>query len=118
MGNRELPQWLMPDLFGSAAYTRNTFFHALAGGVRGLAYFRYPVRATGAWSALKQLATVVERIGPVWGIGADGELNNMYKRTPQQGLWFIAGGLPQCRINSKFLALQIKAMELGLLGPL
>jgi putative flavoprotein involved in K+ transport len=61
---------------------------------------------------------MVERIGPVWGIGADGELNNMYKRTPQQGLWFIAGGLPQCRINSKFLALQIKAMELGLLGPL
>jgi len=61
---------------------------------------------------------MVERIGPVWGIGPDGELNNMYKRTPQQGLWFIAGGLPQCRINSKFLALQIKAMELGLLGPL
>ncbi|WP_353211061.1 NAD(P)/FAD-dependent oxidoreductase [Rhodovarius sp.] len=61
---------------------------------------------------------MVERIGPVWGIGPDGELNNMYKRTPQQGLWFIAGGLPQCRINSKFLALQIKAMELGQLGPL
>ena len=61
---------------------------------------------------------MVERIGPVWGIGPDGELNNMYKRTPQQGLWFIAGGLPQCRINSKYLALQIKAMELGQLGPL
>jgi len=61
---------------------------------------------------------MVERIGPVWGIGADGELNNMYKRTPQEGLWFIAGGLAQCRINSKYLALQIKAMELGKLGPL
>ena len=61
---------------------------------------------------------MVERIGPVWGIGDDGELNNMYKRTPQQGLWFIAGGLAQCRINSKYLALQIKAMELGKLGPL
>lgn len=61
---------------------------------------------------------MVERIGPVWGIGADGELSNMYKRTPQQGLWFIAGGLAQCRINSKYLALQIKAMELGKLGPL
>ena len=61
---------------------------------------------------------MVERIGPVWGIGEDGELNNMYKRTPQQGLWFIAGGLSQCRINSKYLALQIKAMELGTLGPL
>lgn len=61
---------------------------------------------------------IVERIGPVWGIGADGELSNMYKRTPQQGLWFIAGGLAQCRINSKYLALQIKAMELGKLKPL
>ena len=61
---------------------------------------------------------MVERIGPVWGIGDDGELNNMYKRTPQQGLWFIAGGLSQCRINSKYLALQIKAMELGKLRAL
>jgi putative flavoprotein involved in K+ transport len=61
---------------------------------------------------------MVERIGAVWGIGDDGELNNMYRRTPQQGLWFIAGGLAQCRINSKYLALQIKAMELGKLGPL
>ncbi|HEY4174590.1 MAG TPA: NAD(P)/FAD-dependent oxidoreductase [Rhodopila sp.] len=61
---------------------------------------------------------MVERIGPVWGIGADGQLNNMYRRTAQEGLWFIAGGLGQCRINSKFMALQIKAMELGILGPL
>ncbi|MBL6082453.1 NAD(P)/FAD-dependent oxidoreductase [Belnapia sp. T18] len=61
---------------------------------------------------------MLARIGPVWGIGADGELSNMFKRTPQQGLWFIAGGLAQCRINSKYLALQIKAMELGKLGPL
>src|SRR6185312_2949580 len=61
---------------------------------------------------------MVERIGQVGGIGADGELGNMYKRTPQQGLWFIAGGLAQCRINSKYMALQIKAMELGKLGPL
>jgi putative flavoprotein involved in K+ transport len=61
---------------------------------------------------------IMERIGPVWGIGADGELNNMFKRTPQEGLWFIAGGLSQCRINSKYLALQIKAMELGMIGPI
>jgi cation diffusion facilitator CzcD-associated flavoprotein CzcO len=61
---------------------------------------------------------MVERIGPVWGIGADGELRNMFKRTAQEGLWFIAGGLAQCRIYSKYMALQIKAMELGRLGPL
>lgn len=61
---------------------------------------------------------MAEKIGEVWGIGANGDLNNMYKRTPQEGVWFIAGGIGQCRINSKYLALQIKAMELGLLGPL
>lgn len=61
---------------------------------------------------------MVKRIGPVWGIGADGEMNNMYRRTPQENLWFMAGALPQCRMNSKYLALQILATELGLLGPL
>ncbi len=60
---------------------------------------------------------VVDRIGPVWGLGEDGELRNMFTRTPQQGLWFIAGGLPQCRINSRHLALQIKAAEVGILPP-
>lgn len=61
---------------------------------------------------------MADQIGQVWGIGPDGELSNMYKRTPRQGVWFIAGGLGQCRINSKYLALQIKAQELGILGPL
>ena len=61
---------------------------------------------------------MIKRLGPVWGLGPDGELNNMYKRTPQEGLWFIAGGLTPCRIYSKYLALQIKAMELGILAPL
>ena len=42
------------------------------------------------------------------------ELRNMYARTNQPGLWFIAGSLAQCRINSRFLALQIKAIEQGL----
>jgi len=61
---------------------------------------------------------IADRVGPVWGIGADGELRNMYTRTPQRGLWFMAGSLPQCRIKSKWLALQIKAVELGLLDPI
>ena len=60
---------------------------------------------------------VAERIGPVWGLDTKGELNNMFCRTPQEGLWFMAGALPHCRINSKYLALQIKASEIGLLGP-
>ena len=36
-------------------------------------------------------------------------------RHQQPGLWLIAGGLAQCRIGSKHLALQIKAIEEGLL---
>ena len=39
----------------------------------------------------------------------------MFCRTPQPGLWFIAGSLAQCRIYSKYLALQIKALQAGVL---
>jgi cation diffusion facilitator CzcD-associated flavoprotein CzcO len=59
---------------------------------------------------------VADRIGPIWGFGDGMELRNMYARTAQPGLWFIAGSLAQCRINSKYLALQIKAIEEGLLA--
>jgi hypothetical protein len=58
---------------------------------------------------------VTARVGPIWGFGEGQELRNMYTRTGQPGLWFIAGSLAQCRINSKYLALQIKAIEQGLL---
>jgi thioredoxin reductase len=58
---------------------------------------------------------VVERIGPIWGFGEDQEMRNMFTRTAQPGLWLIAGGIAQCRINSKYLALQIKGCEEGLL---
>lgn len=58
---------------------------------------------------------VATRVGPIWGFGDDQELRNMFSRTGQPGLWFIAGSLAQCRIYSKYLALQIKASELGLL---
>jgi cation diffusion facilitator CzcD-associated flavoprotein CzcO len=60
-------------------------------------------------------AEVAGRVGPIWGFGEEQELRNMYTRTGQPGLWFIAGSLAQCRINSKYLALQIKACEEGLL---
>jgi len=58
---------------------------------------------------------VAARVGPIWGFGDGLELRNMYCRTGQPGLWFIAGSLAQCRINSKYLALQIKAAEEGLI---
>ena len=56
---------------------------------------------------------VANRMGPVWGFDAEGELQGMWRPTGQTGLWFLAGGLAQCRIFSKVLALQIKARELG-----
>jgi cation diffusion facilitator CzcD-associated flavoprotein CzcO len=59
--------------------------------------------------------TVEQRVGTIWGFGEAQELRNMYTRTKQPGLWLIAGGLAQCRIGSKHLALQIKAIEEGLL---
>jgi putative flavoprotein involved in K+ transport len=59
---------------------------------------------------------IAERVGPIWGFGPEDELRNMYVRTPQPGLWFIAGSFAQCRIYSKYLALQIHATELGLLS--
>src|SRR5690349_1524175 len=61
-------------------------------------------------------AGVAERVGPIWGFGEGEELRNMFARTAQPGLWFIAGSLAQCRIYSKYLALQIKAEEIGLLS--
>lgn len=59
---------------------------------------------------------IADRVGPIWGFGDGFELRNMYARTKQPGLWFIAGSLAQCRINSKYLALQIKAIEEGILA--
>ena len=61
---------------------------------------------------------VAARCGPIWGFDEENqELRNMWMRTGQPGLWFIAGSLAQCRIYSKTLALQIKAINEGLLSP-
>lgn len=78
------------------------------------------VLATG-WKGQEALvaklfgAEVAARVGRVWGFDAGEELNNMFVRTPQPGLWFIAGSFAQARIYSRALALQIKAIEAGLL---
>lgn len=58
---------------------------------------------------------IADRIGPVWGFDDGGELRNMWRRTAQPGLWLTAGSLAQCRIFSRYLAIQIKALEEGLL---
>ncbi|MEC7490781.1 MAG: NAD(P)/FAD-dependent oxidoreductase [Pseudomonadota bacterium] len=60
---------------------------------------------------------ITERVGPIWGFDENKqELRNMWVRTPQPGLWFIAGSFAQCRIYSKYLGLQIKACLENLIG--
>jgi hypothetical protein len=54
---------------------------------------------------------IADRVGPVWGFDEGGELRNMWRETAQRGLWFTAGSLAQCRIFSRYLAIQIKARE-------
>ena len=78
------------------------------------------VLATG-WKGQEHLVgklfgeQVAARVGPIWGFGDAQELRNMFARTAQPGLWFIAGSFAQCRIYSRYLALQIKACETDLL---
>jgi putative flavoprotein involved in K+ transport len=56
---------------------------------------------------------VAARVGPIWGFDDSQELRNMWTRTRQPGLWFTAGSFSQCRIYSRFIALQIDAIEQG-----
>jgi len=57
------------------------------------------------------------RVGKVWDFdAATQELNNMWVRTGQPGLWFTGGSFSQCRIYSKYLARQILGIERGLLA--
>jgi cation diffusion facilitator CzcD-associated flavoprotein CzcO len=59
-------------------------------------------------------ADVAERVGPIWGFDPDTqELRNMWTRTRQPGLWFTGGSFSQARIYSRFIALQIDAIEAG-----
>ncbi len=57
---------------------------------------------------------ISRKIGPVWGFDADGEMSNMWKPTAQKGLWFVGGSFTNCRTYSRYVAIQIKAIEEGL----
>ncbi len=37
-------------------------------------------------------------------------------RTAQEGLWFVGGSFANCRTYSRYVAMQIKAIEEGLLA--
>ncbi|KAJ7494498.1 FAD/NAD-P-binding domain-containing protein [Mycena galericulata] len=59
--------------------------------------------------------STIDHVGPVWGLDDEGELRGCYHPTGHPGLWFAAGDFHQSRVASKQLALEIKAIELGLL---
>jgi putative flavoprotein involved in K+ transport len=60
---------------------------------------------------------VAERVGRIWGFEeTTQELRNMWVRTKQPGLWFTGGAFSQCRIYSRYMALQIEAIEAGRLA--
>jgi putative flavoprotein involved in K+ transport len=89
------------------------------------------VYATGynsmnGWAADLISPEVADKVGKVWGLGSgtakdpgpwEGELRNMWKPTQQEGLWFHGGNLHQSRHYSLYLALQLKAREVGIPTP-
>jgi cation diffusion facilitator CzcD-associated flavoprotein CzcO len=52
---------------------------------------------------------MAERVGPIWGVGPDGELQNMWMRTRQPGFFVAGGTFTMSRFYSKVTALLIKA---------
>lgn len=58
---------------------------------------------------------IADRIGPVWGFDQDFVMRNMWRRTAQEGLWMMGGAINEARLNSRFLALEIRAALEGLL---
>ena len=57
---------------------------------------------------------IADRVGPIWGLDSEGEPRVMWKRTAQPGFWVCGGSLQQCRPYSKYLAIQVKAEQVGL----
>lgn len=59
---------------------------------------------------------VADRVEPVWGLDAEGELRTIWRNSGHPGFWFMGGPLVMARIYSKLLALQIKAIQEGVIN--
>jgi hypothetical protein len=57
---------------------------------------------------------VAEKAGPVWGFDKEGETRGVWRRSGQEGFWYMAGNMALCRYYSKLVALAIKGLEEGL----
>ncbi|MCM2504310.1 NAD(P)/FAD-dependent oxidoreductase [Aureimonas altamirensis] len=89
------------------------------------------VYATGygsmnGWAADLISQEVADAVGKCWGLGSatpkdpgpwEGEQRNMWKPTAQEALWFHGGNLHQSRHYSQYLALQLKARQIGIETP-
>lgn len=79
------------------------------------------VFATG-FQNMKETARVVfgnqvaGKVCDVWGFDQEGEVRGMWRRSGCEGFWFFGGNLALCRFFSRLLALQIKGLEVGLMG--
>ena len=58
---------------------------------------------------------LADRVKDVWGFDEEGETRTMWRRTGHPGFWFFGGNLALCRYYSRLLALQIKALDVGLM---
>ncbi|KAK0609284.1 putative indole-3-pyruvate monooxygenase YUCCA8 [Lasiodiplodia hormozganensis] len=61
---------------------------------------------------------VADRAKDVWDLDGEGEVNAMWRPSGHPKLWFMGGSLALCRLYSRFVALQIKAIEEGLCDPI
>ena len=57
---------------------------------------------------------LADRVGDVWGLNEEGEFRTMWQKSGHPGFWFMGGNLAISRYYSRILALQIKAIEEGL----
>ncbi|KAG2128035.1 putative dimethylaniline monooxygenase (N-oxide-forming) [Suillus bovinus] len=60
---------------------------------------------------------VADAVHDIRGWDSNNELAGIWRPTGHDGLWFAEGDLFSARFYSQFLALQIKAREMGLLSP-
>jgi putative flavoprotein involved in K+ transport len=59
---------------------------------------------------------VASRVGPIYGIGDDGEIRGMYSTTGHPNFYVTGGGFAGARTYSRYTALLIKAQLEGLLS--
>lgn len=59
---------------------------------------------------------VADKIDPIWGFDKMGEIRGVWRRSGHEGFWVAAGTLRISRYYSRLLALQIKAVEEGLVS--